>query len=70
MGTGKHYFVEKRDDGRFAVQAKNAKRASALVSTQKEAEKLVNRFNSNDHADVERVRNTSGGRRDKWRSER
>ncbi|MFL6438120.1 MAG: DUF2188 domain-containing protein [Terriglobales bacterium] len=68
MSTRKHYFVEERPDGGFAVQARNAQRASRLVKTQKEAERLAKEFNSRDHADVERVRNTKKGKRDQWRS--
>ena len=68
MSTGKHYFIEKRPDGRFAVLARKGARASRLVDTQKEAERLVKQFNSTDHPDVERVRKTKTGKPDKWRS--
>ena len=36
MSTGKHYFIERADDG-FAIRAKGSKRASAIVDTQREA---------------------------------
>jgi hypothetical protein len=69
MSTGKHYFIEENEDGKFAVRAKGSKRASRLADTQKEAEKLVKQFNPDDKPDVERVRNTKAGGRDQWRGE-
>jgi hypothetical protein len=67
MPTGKHYFVEQKQDGRYAVRAKGSKRASGLRDTQEEARAYAKELNPDDHADVEHVRNTSGGVRDKWR---
>ena len=69
MSTGKHYFIEENEDGKFAVRAKGSERASRLANTQKEAEKLVKQFNPDDKPDVERVRNTKAGGRDQWRGE-
>ena len=69
MSTGKHYFIEENEDGKFAVRAKGSERASRLASTQKAAEKLVKQFNPEDKPDVERVRNTKAGGRDQWRGE-
>jgi hypothetical protein len=37
MSTGKHYFIEQNDEGKFAVRAKGAERASAVFDTQGEA---------------------------------
>jgi hypothetical protein len=68
MSTEKHYFVEKNEDGMFAVRAKGSDRASALFPTQAEAITEVKRLNPDDHPDVERVRHTSGGGPDKWRA--
>jgi hypothetical protein len=67
VSTGKHYFVEQTETGRYAVRAKGAERVSAIADTQKEAIGLVEQFNPDDRPDVERVRNTSQGGRDKWR---
>jgi uncharacterized protein YdaT len=50
------------------VRAKGSKRASAILATQREAIARVDALNSGDHPDVERVRNTKIGRRDKWRA--
>jgi uncharacterized protein YdaT len=67
MSTGKHYFVEQTDDGKYAVRAKGSKRASNILDTQRDAIARVNELNPDDRPDVERVRNTQAGSRDKWR---
>lgn len=63
----KHYFVEQTDDLRYAVRARGSKRASDILNTQADAIDRVSELNPDDHPDVERVRNTGVGRRDKWR---
>lgn len=68
MSTDKHYFVEQTDDGRYAVRAKGSARASDILDTQREAIERVKELNPDDRPDVERVRNTNVGGRDKWRS--
>jgi uncharacterized protein YdaT len=68
MSTDKHYFVEQTDDGRYAVRAKGADRASDILDTQRAAINRAKELNPNDRPDVERVRNTDVGGRDKWRS--
>lgn len=40
----------------------------SALSTQHEAIERVHELNANDRPDVERVRHTSVGNRDKWRS--
>jgi len=70
MSTGKHYFVEQTDDGLYAVRAKGSKRASDILDTQREAIDRAKELNPNDRPDVERVRNTQAGDRDKWRPAR
>lgn len=67
MSAGKHYFVEQTDDGRYAVRARGSKRASDIADTQRDAIERVKELNPNDRPDVERVRNTGAGGRDKWR---
>jgi hypothetical protein len=67
MATDKHYFIEENAKGKFAVRAKGSRRASRLLDSQKEAEKFVRQLNPDDKPDVERVRNTKTGGRDKWR---
>jgi hypothetical protein len=68
MSTDKHYFVEQTEDLRYAVRAQGSQRASAIVDTQREGIDLARQFNPNDRPDVERVRFTNEGGRDKWRS--
>ena len=48
--------------------APKARSASGLRDTQEEARAFAKKLNPADHPDVEHVRNTKGGRRDKWRS--
>ena len=68
MSTGKHYFIEQTDEGRYAIRAKGSKRASDIVDTQRAAINRVNELNPNDRPDVERIRHTTAGGPDKWRS--
>jgi uncharacterized protein YdaT len=67
MSTGKHYFIEQTGDQRYAVRARGAQRASEILDTQREAIERAHELNPNDHPDVERVRTTHVGGRDKWR---
>ena len=67
MATNEHYFIEQTDDGRYAVRGKGSERASGIFDTQKEAIERAKELNPNDHPDVERVRDTNQGGRDKWR---
>ena len=70
MSTKSHYYVEQTQDGRYAVRSEGSDRASAVLDTQREAIERVKELNPDDHPDVERVRNTNEGGRDKWRSSR
>lgn len=70
MSTGKHYFVEQTIDGRYAIRAKDSQHASEILETQEAAIQRVRELNPEDHPDVERVRNSSGGGPDKWRSKK
>jgi len=70
MSTGKHYYVEHTHDHRYAVRAKGAERASAICDTQNQAFRRAIELNPNDHPDVSRVRHTSAGGPDQWRSGR
>jgi len=49
------------------VRARGSRRASGLRDTQEKARAYARELNPDDHADVEHVRNTKGGVRDKWR---
>ncbi|MBK5187870.1 MAG: DUF2188 domain-containing protein [Gemmatimonadaceae bacterium] len=65
--SGKRLFVEQRAEGGYAVRRANAERASAVADTQKEAIEIARRMNPGEAPHVERVRNTSNGKPDKWR---
>lgn len=67
MPTGKHYFVEQTEEGKFAVKAKGSERASATFETQEQAIEHIKQLNPEDRPDVERVRNLDEGGRDQWR---
>ncbi len=61
------FYIERRDDGDYAVRRDGAKRASAVESTQADAIERAREIDSDAAIHVERVRNTSNGSRDKWR---
>jgi hypothetical protein len=60
-------YVERRDQGDYAVRRPNADRASAVERTQAEAIQRAREIQPNSPVHVERVRNTSRGTRDHWR---
>ena len=60
-------YVERRDEGDYAVRRANSERASAVEPTQKEAIDRARELNPGVAPHVERVRNTDVGGRDKWR---
>jgi hypothetical protein len=59
-------FIEKRDDGKYAVKRANADRASEVCETQEAAIERAREL-TNGPIHVERVRHTSAGSPDKWR---
>ena len=65
--SNKKIYIERRDQGDYAVKKAGAERASAVASTQKEAIEIARSMNPGVAPHVERVRNTSAGSRDKWR---
>ena len=60
-------FVERREQGDYAVRREGAERASAVENTQAEAIERAREIQPGAAVLVERVRNTSRGHRDKWR---
>jgi hypothetical protein len=60
-------FVERQDDGRYAVKRANAERASAVCDTQAEAIARARELNPGEPPHVERVRDTGHGRPGEWR---
>jgi hypothetical protein len=69
MGKSKdgRTYVERRDQGDYAVRKANSKRASAVEPTQAEAIKRAKELSPDSTPHVERVRHTKEGNRDKWR---
>ncbi len=59
-------FVERRDDGKYAVKKANAERSSGVFDTQKEAIDAARKMTEGP-VHVERVRHVEGGAPDKWR---
>jgi Uncharacterized protein conserved in bacteria (DUF2188) len=66
-GRDKRIFVEQRTEGDYAVRRPNSERASDVLPTQAEAITRAKELTKGGSPVVERVRNTSGGKPDKWR---
>jgi uncharacterized protein YdaT len=60
-------YIEKRDQGDYAVRRAGSQRASAVESTQAEAIARAKEIAPGAKPHVERVRNTNIGHPDKWR---
>jgi hypothetical protein len=60
-------YVERREDNSYAVRKPGSERASAVTQTQAEAIERAKQLNPDAAVHVERVRNTTGGKPDKWR---
>jgi hypothetical protein len=67
MTDDKPLFVERRKQGDYAVRKRDSERASVVKPTQAEAIKAGRKLDPQKPILVERVRNTEGGKRDKWR---
>ncbi|WP_182084412.1 DUF2188 domain-containing protein [Aureimonas sp. ME7] len=59
--------VEPTDDGRYKVKRKNAKRASAIVDTQKEGIERARELEPGQAPIVKRVRRSPGQKKGTWR---
>ena len=62
----KPLYVERRDQGDYAVRQGGAERASAVRDTQRQAIATAKQM-TDGPVHVERVRDTKVGGRDKWR---
>lgn len=60
-------YIERRDQGDYAVRKPGSERASAILPTQAKAIERAREINPNAAVHVERVRDTTVGGRDKWR---
>jgi len=67
MTKSKKIFIERREDGDYAVKREGADRASKITPTQKEAIEEARKINPGFSPDVERVRETEKGKPGKWR---
>ncbi len=61
------FFVERREQGDYAVRKPGSERASATAPTQAAAIERAREMNPDAAVHVERVRDTNVGGRDKWR---
>jgi hypothetical protein len=67
MPKGKEeLFIERREEGDYAVRRPGSKRASAVLPTQAEAIARAKQMDPNAAVHAERVRETTRGGRDKW----
>jgi len=65
--TNNRLFVQRRQQGDYAVRKANSERASAVSPTQREAIERARELNPDAELLVERVRDTDRGHPDKWR---
>ena len=63
----KELYVERRDEGDYAVRRPGSERASDVCDTQAEAIERARDIDPSAAIHVERVRHTSQGSPDKWR---
>jgi hypothetical protein len=61
------YFIERRDEGDYAIRKPNSERASDVLPTQQEAIERARQMNPDAAIHVERVRRTDVGKPDQWR---
>ena len=64
----KEVYVERRPEGDYAVRQPGSERASGVALTQAQAIKKARQLNPEAAVHVERVRKTSKGKPDRWRS--
>lgn len=61
------FFIERREEGGYAIRKPGSERASAVRPTQAEAIERARELHPDAAIHVERVRDTNVGGRDKWR---
>jgi len=67
MTKKNNVYVERREEGDYAVRKEGSDRASAIERTQAKAIERARELNPGVAPDVERVRYTDKGKPDKWR---
>jgi uncharacterized protein YdaT len=60
-------YIERREQGDYAIRRPGSERASAILPTQSEAIDRAREMNPGAAVHVERVRDTYVGGRDRWR---
>jgi hypothetical protein len=65
--SDKRIYVERRDEGDYAVRRAGSERASDVKPTQREAIERARELEPKSTPHVERVRTTEVGKPDKWR---
>jgi hypothetical protein len=65
--SDENLYIERTNDGDYAVRRPKSERASAILPTQAEAIERAREIGPDAAIHVERVRNTNVGQRDKWR---
>ncbi len=60
-------YIERREQGDFAVRKPGSEKASAILPTQDKAIERARKMYPDAAVHVERVRDTKVGGRDKWR---
>jgi hypothetical protein len=63
----KRIYIERREQGDYAVRRANSERASDVLPTQRDAIERARELSPGSHPHVERVRTTPRGSPDKWR---
>ena len=61
-------YIERREQGDYAIRKPGSERASAVLPTQAEAIEKAREMNPDAALHVERIRDTNVGGRDKWRN--
>jgi uncharacterized protein YdaT len=61
------FYIERRDQGDYAVRRGGSERASDVLPTQREAIERARELNPGHNPAVERVRHTTEGKPDQWR---
>jgi hypothetical protein len=70
MGNNKdRVYIERRDQGDYAIRKGGADRASGTAPTQREAIEKAEKMFPDQKPMIERVRDTDKAGRDKWRTE-
>jgi hypothetical protein len=68
MAEKKELYIERREEGDYAIRRPGSKKASGVEPTQAEAIERAEEIDPEAAIHVERVRNTKRGSKDHWRN--